>query len=77
MGGLVTCHVANAKSSLEMLSCFRLLGNAPTPSQNAGSTGTKPAASVFNTPMSCKFQGGAEDDTDSEKPSPSSSAKEA
>ncbi|XP_075625822.1 uncharacterized protein LOC142604278 [Balearica regulorum gibbericeps] len=55
----------------------RLLGNAPTPSQNAGSTGSKPAASVFNTPMSCKFQGDAEDDTDSEKPSPSSSSKEA
>lgn len=60
-----------------MFSCFRLLGNAPTTSQNAGSTGTKPAASVFNTPMSYKFQVSAEDDTDSEKASPSSSAKEA
>jgi len=56
--------------------CFKILGNAPTPSQNAGSAGTKPAASVFNTPVLCKFQGGAEDDTDSEKPSPTSSAKE-
>ncbi|XP_050762889.1 uncharacterized protein LOC127023043 [Gymnogyps californianus] len=64
-------------TGLTTVSQKRLLGNAPTPSQNAGSTGTKPAASVFNTPMSCKFQGGAEDDTDSEKPSPSSSAKEA
>lgn len=76
VGGLVTCHVANAKSSLEMFSCFRLLGSAPTLSQDTGCTATEPAASVFNTPVSCKFQGGAEDDTDSEKPSPCSSAKE-
>lgn len=56
----------------------RLLGSAPTPPpQNAGSNDTKPAASVFNTPMQCTFQGGAEDDMDSEKPGPSSSAKEA
>lgn len=36
-----------------------------------------PAASGFDTPMSCKFQGGEEDDVDSEKLSPSSSAQEA
>lgn len=77
MGGLVTCRIADAKSSLEMFSCFRPVGSAPTPSQNAGSTGTKPAASVFNTPVSHKLQGGTEDDTDSEKPSPSSSAEDA
>ncbi|KAM6051432.1 uncharacterized protein LJ206_016770 isoform 2-T2 [Theristicus caerulescens] len=63
-------------TGLTTVSQKRLLGNAPTPSQNAGSTGTKPAASGFNAPMSRKFQSGAED-TDSEKPSLSSSAKEA
>lgn len=36
-----------------------------------------PAASGFDTPVSYKFQGGGEDDVDSEKLSPSSSAKEA
>lgn len=36
-----------------------------------------PAASGFDTPVSCKFQGGGEDDVDSEKLSPSSSAMEA
>ncbi|XP_064889868.1 phospholipase A2 isoform X1 [Columba livia] len=64
-------------TSLTAVRHVRPLGSAPAPSQNAGSTGTKPAASVFNTPVSHKLQGGTEDDTDSEEPSPSSSAEDA
>lgn len=71
MGALVTCHKTHSKTR------FRLLGNAPIPSQNAGSTSTEPAASGFDTAMLCEVHGGGDDDVDSEKLSPSSSAKEA
>ncbi|XP_021268587.1 uncharacterized protein LOC110406421 [Numida meleagris] len=54
----------------------RLPGNAALPSQNAGSTGIKPAASALNTPGPCKLPGGTEDDVESENPGPGCSAKE-
>ncbi|XP_068766917.1 uncharacterized protein [Struthio camelus] len=69
-------QAGNCMNKLKHTNFSRLLGSAPMPSpQNADSTGTKPAASVLNTPMPCEFQGGAEDEMDSEKPGPSSSSK--
>ncbi|KAM6246947.1 uncharacterized protein LJ264_010601 [Porphyrio hochstetteri] len=68
-------HLKDWWTGLTTVSQKRLHGNAPIP-ENAGSSGNKPAASVSNTPMSCKFQGDAEDDMDSEKPSHSSCYKE-
>ncbi|XP_025893220.1 uncharacterized protein LOC112945773 [Nothoprocta perdicaria] len=68
-------QAGNGVNKLRHTNISRLLGGASTPSPlHVDSAGTKPAAPVLTTPMPCKFQGGGEEEMDSEKPGPSSSS---
>ncbi|XP_059569526.1 uncharacterized protein LOC132243550 [Alligator mississippiensis] len=74
-GFYTSLQTGNHINKLRHTSFLRPLGINPTPSQKPGPSGTKSAASVFNTPMLAKFQVGSEDDMDNEKPGPSSPPK--
>ncbi|XP_067406200.1 uncharacterized protein [Emydura macquarii macquarii] len=69
-------QAGNHINKLRYTSFSRPPGIIPKPSpQKAGPSDVTSTASVFNTPMLSKFQGGSEDDMDNEKPGPSSPPK--
>uniref|UniRef100_A0A8C8SWX5 Uncharacterized protein n=1 Tax=Pelusios castaneus TaxID=367368 RepID=A0A8C8SWX5_9SAUR len=69
-------QAGNHVNKLRYTGFSRPPGTTPKPSaQKAGPSNMTSTASVFNTPMLSKFQGGSEDDMDNEKPGPSSPPK--